>query len=391
MHSPCFILSACRTPVGALNGSLGSVPATWLGAIVVREALRRAGVGPEDVDQVIMGNVLSAGVGQAPARQAALGAGLPKSVCTLTVNKVCGSGLKAVMLGAQAIATGEAEVVVAGGMESMSRAPYLLEEARGGYRLGHGQLVDSMIKDGLWDVYNDFHMGTAAEIIVERYGLTREVLDDFTLRSYERALAAQRGGGFKEEIVPVEVAQKDRKTLLVEEDECPRRLDREKMPALPPAFKQGGALTAANSSALSDGAAALVLASEARARGLRPMARITSQAESATQPELFSLAPIEAVRRVLEKSSLKKEDIDLFEINEAFASTVIAIIKELGLDPEKVNVKGGAIALGHPIGASGARVLTTLLYALRGRGAKRGIASLCIGGGEAVAVAVEML
>lgn len=392
MGSSCLILSACRTPIGAFGGSLGTLSAPRLGAVVVREALRMAKVGPAQVGQVIMGNVLSAGVGQAPARQAALWAELPDSVSTLTINKVCGSGLKAVMLGAQAIATGEAEVVVAGGMESMSLAPYLLGNARWGYRMGHAQLIDCVVKDGLWDVYNNFHMGMAAELLAEKYRLSRKDLDTFALWSYEKALKAQKQGGFKEEIVPVEVVGKDGKKFLVEEDECPKRLDREKMPTLPPSFKKDGGLTAANSSAISDAASALVLVSEdAKIKNLKPIARVLGQAESALAPELFSLAPVGAIKKLLEKTGLRLEDIDLFEINEAFASTGIAISRELELDLKRLNVKGGAIALGHPIGASGARILTTLLSALKEQGAKRGVASLCIGGGEAVAVAVEML
>ncbi|MFQ5862505.1 MAG: thiolase family protein [Candidatus Brocadiales bacterium] len=392
MSPPCVILSACRTPVGAFNGLLSTVPATKLGAIVVGEALERSrNLKSEDVDQVIMGNVLSAGLGQAPARQASLGAGLPPAVCTFTVSKVCGSGLKAVMLGAQSVSTGEAEVVIAGGMESMSRAPYILDHARTGYRLGHSYITDSMVHDGLWDVYNNYHMGTAAELLAERYEFSRKDLDDFAIQSYERALQAQREGRFAEEIVSVKAPGRDGKQEVVKEDECPRRFNRDKMPTLPPAFKDGGRLTAGNSSAISDGASALVLASEDRARslGVEPMAKIVAQAEAGLLPELFSLAPVTAIKKLLKKMGLTIKDIDLFEINEAFASTCLAISQELEVDPDRLNVKGGAIALGHPIGASGARVLTTLLYAMRERQVKRGLAALCIGGGEAVAVAVE--
>jgi acetyl-CoA C-acetyltransferase len=322
----------------------------------------------------------------------ALGCGLPLGTNALTVNKVCGSGLKAVMLGAQAILCGDSEVVLCGGMESMSRAPYLLEQGRWGYRIGHGGLIDSMVKDGLWDVYNNFHMGHAAELIAERYHISRKEADTLALQSYERAFQAQREGTFREELIPIELNQRGTK-ILVAEDECPKRLDRDKMPTLPPAFKEGGILTAANSSALSDGAAVVVLASEdwAKASGLKPMARILGYMEAAMAPELFSLAPVEAINKLLKKLNLDLKDINLFEINEAFASTCIAIYKELGLDMDKVNVRGGAIALGHPIGASGARILTTLLHALKGRSGSMGIASLCIGGGEAVALAIEII
>ena len=391
MNPPCVILSACRTPIGALNGRLSPLPATMLGAVVVGEAIRRAGIEPEAVNQVIMGNVLSAGLGQAPARQAALGAELPPSVSTLTVNKVCGSGLKAVMLGAQSISVGEAEVVVAGGMESMSRAPYMLDRARTGYRLGHSYILDSMICDGLWDVYKNYHMGAAAEIIAERYKFTREDLDNFAIRSYEKTLQAQREGRFDREIVSVEVPEGDRKQVVVKEDECPRRFNREGMAKLPPAFKDNGVLTPGNSSAISDGASALVVTSEDKAKslGIKPMARIVAQSEAGLIPELFSLAPVTAIKGLLKKTGLTIKDIDLFEINEAFASTGLAISQELEIDPGRLNVKGGAIALGHPIGASGARILTTLLYAMEERRAKMGLASLCIGGGEAVAMMVE--
>ena len=386
------ILSAARSPIGGFGGSLSQIPATQLGAMAAKGAIQRSGIKTTDIEQVIMGNVLSAGLGQAPARQVALGCGLPISTNTLTVNKVCGSGLKAVMLGSQAILCGDAEVVLCGGMESMSRAPYLLEQGRWGYQIGHGSLADSMIKDGLWDVYNNFHMGHAAELIAERYRMSRKEADELALQSYERAIQAQKQGDFKEEIIPIEMTQQGKK-ILATEDECPRRLDRDKMAAISPVFKEGGVLTAANSSALSDGAAAVILASEDRAKrlGLRPMARILGYSEAAMAPELFSLAPVEAVNKLLRKLNLDVKDINLFEINEAFASTCIAIYRELGLDMDKVNIRGGAIALGHPIGASGARILTTLLHALKGLSGSRGIASLCIGGGEAVALAVEMI
>jgi acetyl-CoA C-acetyltransferase len=386
------ILSAARTPIGSFAGSLSSIPAPQLGALVAKGAVQRAGIKTTEVEQVIMGNVLPAGLGQAPARQVALGCGLPITTSAVTVNKVCGSGLKAVMLGAQAILCGDAEAVLCGGMESMSRAPYLLEQGRWGYRLGHGPLIDSMIKDGLWDVYNNYHMGQAADLIAERYRISRKEADDLALMSYDRALKAQAQGAFREEIIPIEIDRQGKK-VLVAEDECPKRLDKEKMLALPPVFKEGGILTPANSSAISDGAAAGILASEDKTKrsGLKPMARILGYSEAAMAPELFSLAPVEAINKLLRKLNLTVKDIQLFEINEAFASTCIAIYRELGLDLDKVNAKGGAIALGHPIGASGARILTTLLYALKGRAGAKGIASLCIGGGEAVALAVEIV
>lgn len=395
MNLPCVILSACRTPIGALSGGLSALPATMLGAVVVDEAIQRANIEPEKVKQVILGNVLSAGLGQGPARQAALGAQLPPSVSALTVNKVCGSGLKAVMLAERLISAGEEGIIVAGGMESMSRAPYILDRARAGYRLGHGYLIDSMVSDGLWDVYKNYHMGTAAEIIAERYKFSREDVDNFAIQSYEKAERAQREGDFGEEIVPVEtpakVPVKDDGTVTVMEDECPSRYDKDAIQKLPAAFKDGGVLTPGNSSEIGDGASALALVSEARAEdlGIRPMARIIAQAEVGLLPELFSLAPVTAIKDLLKKTGLTVKDIDLFEIHEAFASTCLAISQELELDPEKLNIRGGAIAMGHPIGASGARILTTLLYAMKERGAKRGIASLCIGGGEAVALAVE--
>ncbi len=387
------IASAVRTPIGSFNGSLSSIPATKLGGVVIKEAIERAGIESSEVDQVIMGNVLTAGLGQAPARQAAIGAGLPISVNALTINKVCGSGLKAVMLAAQAIMTGDAEVIVAGGMESMSRAPYLLEQARTGYHLGDGKIIDSMIKDGLWDVYNNFHMGMAAEIIAERYDLSRQELDEFALESYEKTFKSQKDGGFKEEIVAIEVPKRKGEPVIVDGDEEPKKLNREKVPRLNSPFKKGGIITAANASSISDGAAALVVMSEdkANASGIKPMTRIIGQAEFSLEPELFSIAPVGAVKKVLDKTGLSIGDIDLFEINEAFASTVLAIQKDLRLDLATVNVKGGAIALGHPIGASGARILTTLLYAMKENKAKRGLASPCIGGGESVAVVVEMI
>lgn len=383
------IVSACRTPIGSFGGTLSLLSATQLGSIVIKEAVKRAGIDKGGVEEVIMGNVLSAGLGQAPARQAALGAGLPNSVECTTINKVCGSGLKSVMLASQAIMLGDAEVIVAGGMESMSNAPYLLEKARTGYRLGHGQLIDSMIKDGLWDVYNDFHMGNAAELCAKEYNITREAQDEYAVMSYKRALEAQEKGYFKEEIVPVEIPQKRGEPITVDEE--PKRVKFEKIPTLRPAFQKEGTVTAANASSINDGAAALVVMSEEKAKrmGITPIARIIGQASTAKAPEWFTTAPADVISKVLKKTGLAKDDIDLFEINEAFAVVSLVVNKLLQLDPEKVNIHGGAVALGHPIGASGARILTTLLYAMKRRNVKRGLAALCIGGGEASAVVVE--
>ncbi len=386
------IVSAVRTAIGTFQGSLSSVPAPRLGARVIEEALKKAGVAKDAVDEVIMGNVLTAGEGQAPARQAALFAGVPESVTCMTINKVCGSGLKAVMLAAQAIQCGDADVVVAGGMESMSNVPYLLEKARTGYRMGHGQLVDGMIKDGLWDVYNDFHMGNAAELCAKECNIPRESQDAFAKQSFERALKAQTDGAFKEEIVPVTI--KDKKgELLITEDEGPKKANFEKMVTLKPAFQKDGTVTAANASSINDGAAALVVMSmeKAKSLGLRPLVRIVAQASSARKPEWFTTAPIDAIGKVLKKADLKLTDIDLFEINEAFAVVSLAAANELNIPQDKLNVHGGAIALGHPIGASGARILTTLIHAMGRHQRKRGMAAICIGGGEASAVIVERL
>jgi acetyl-CoA C-acetyltransferase len=387
------IVSAVRTPIGGLNGSLASVPATALGSIAIAEALVRAGVSGSEVDEAIMGNVLSAGVGQAPARQAALRAGLPNRVRCATVNKVCGSGLMAVMLGAQTIRLGEAAVVVAGGMESMSNAPYLLDRARSGYRMGHATLIDSMIKDGLWDATGDFHMGAAAERCAERFHISRAEQDEFAGTSYRRARSAELRGDFKKEIVAVTLAHKNGDSRVAEEDEEVKRFDAEKMRALKPAFRPDGTVTAGNSSSISDGAAALVLMAreKAQALGIRPLARIVGYASSAREPEWFTIAPADAIPSLLAKCGSALRDIDLFEINEAFAAASIAINRTLELDPEKVNVRGGAVALGHPIGASGARILTTLIHALIDLDKERGVASLCIGGGEAVALMVERM
>lgn len=393
MHEREVVLvGAARTPIGAFLGSLASLSAPKLGAIAIRAALERAGVRPERVDEVYMGNVIQAGVGQAPARQAAIFAGLPMSVPCTTVNKVCGSGLKTVMLAQSQIRAGEASLVVAGGMESMSNAPYLLEGARTGLKLGNAKLVDAMIKDGLWDVYREFHMGLGGEAVADCCGITREIQDDVALRSYTRALQAQAQGLFADEIVPVEVASAKGGPQIVERDETPRETTREALAKLRPAFKEGGTVTAGNASKLNDGAAAVVVAGADTAKelGLRPLARVVGQAQAARESELFLLAPALAVRRLLEKVGWTVADVDFFEINEAFAG-IEAVRRELEIPEAKFNPRGGAIALGHPIGASGARLLVTLLSTLRQTAGKRGVVSLCLGGGEAVALAVEAL
>ena len=385
------IVSAVRTPMGSFNGVFSPVPATKLGSIAIAEALNRIHVSPERVDDVYMGCVLSAGLGQAPARQASIGAGIPNSVGATTVNKVCGSSLKTVIMASQAIALGEATIVVAGGMENMTRAPYLLEKARQGYRLGHAELVDSLIKDGLWDVYNNFHMGDGGELCAAKYRLTRREVDDFALESYRRAQEAIATGTFKQEIVPVDVLQRKGETLTVTDDEEPNRVDLSKMRKLKPVFKEEGVLTVGNSPSCNDGAAALIVMAEEEAAhlGLASMARIIGYAGAALAPEWFTMAPVEAIKLVLKKTSLSISDIDLFEINEAFSAVSLAINRELGLDHKRVNVNGGAVALGHPIGATGARILTTLLHAMKVRDVHRGLAALCIGGGEALAMIVE--
>jgi acetyl-CoA C-acetyltransferase len=390
MHE-VVIVSACRTPIGAFGGALSGVPATRLGALVIAEALKRAGVANTLVNEVIMGNVLTAGEGQAPARQAAIYAGLPVSVECLTVNKVCGSGLKAIMLGAQAIALGDAEVVVAGGMESMSNAPYLLDKARTGYKMGNATVIDGMVKDGLWDPYHDYHMGNAAELCAKECHVSREAQDEFSIASYRRAQEAQRNGSFADEIVPVPLPQKSGDPLLVSEDEEPGKAKFEKMPSLKPAFQKDGTVTAANASKINDGAAAVVLMTKGRAEalGLKPLARIVASASAAKQPEWFTTAPVDVITKVLAKASLSKGEIDLFEINEAFAVVALAVTNQLGIDLARVNVNGGAVALGHPIGASGARILVTLLHAMKRRNARRGMAAICIGGGEAAGMIVE--
>jgi acetyl-CoA C-acetyltransferase len=385
------IASACRTPTGSFQGTLSGLTTPQLGSIVIKEAVKRAGISPQQVEEVFMGCVLTAGVGQAPARQAAILAGLPNSTPCTTINKVCGSGLKSVMLGALTIVAGEADIVVAGGMESMSNAPYLLDKARTGYRLGDGKIVDSMIKDGLWDAYNDFHMGSAAELCARECNIPRDAQDKYAALSYRRALEAMDKGYFKDEIVSVPVKVKDGSTILIEEDEEPRKVKFEKMAQLKPAFDKQGTITAANASKLNDGAAAVVLMAEETARKLRigPIATILSQASIAQAPEWFTTAPVSLIEKLLKKSGLRKEEIDLFEINEAFAVVSLAAEQMLDLDIEKVNIHGGAIALGHPIGATGARILTTLVYAMQRRSSHKGLAAICIGGGEAAGIIIE--
>jgi acetyl-CoA C-acetyltransferase len=386
------IVSAARTPTGKFLGALKGFTAPQLGALVVREAVRRAGVAPEEVDEVIMGCVVQAGLGQNPARQAALHGGIPFGVSAVTINKVCGSGLKSVMMAAQGIQLGDAEVVVAGGMESMSNAPYLLKAAREGLRMGDGKLVDSMIHDGLWCAFENYHMGNTGEVVAERYGVTREEQDEYALNSHRKAAAAIRAGKFKDEILPVEIPQKKGAALVVDTDE-PVREDTslEALAKLRPAFRESGTVTAGNAPGVNDGASALVVTSEERARqlGLEPLARVAAQATSGIQPELVMMAPVEAIRKVLRKAGWSLGEVDLIELNEAFSVQAIAIIRELGLDPERVNVNGGAVALGHAIGQSGSRLLTTMLYEMRRRNARRGLAALCLGGGNAVALAVE--
>ncbi|UCD37482.1 MAG: acetyl-CoA C-acyltransferase [Fidelibacterota bacterium] len=385
------ITSFTRTPIGSFLGNLSSISAVQLGSVAITAALERSGLAPEQVDEVIMGHVLTAGVGQAPARQAALGAGLPDHVEALTVNKVCGSGMKAVMLAAQAIQTGDAQVIVAGGMESMSNVPYYLHGARQGVRMGSRELVDGMVHDGLRDVYSQLHMGSCAEMCVKERRYTRDQQDEYTVRSYKRALAAQDGGLFEAEIVPVEVPQRRGDPVVVDKDEEPARVNFDKIPTLKPVFNQDGTITAANASTINDGAAAVVVMSAAKAEelGIEPVARIVGQAAAAQAPEWFTTAPAKAVDKVLRKTDLSIKDIELFEVNEAFAVVALAAIDELGLDPDIVNVHGGAVALGHPIGASGARILVTLLSAMKQRDLRRGLAAICIGGGEAAALIVE--
>ncbi len=387
------IISGCRTPVGKFQGSLSDLSAPQLGAIVVREAVKRGELDATQVDECIMGNVVSAGLGQNPARQAAIFGGLAPAVGAMTINKVCGSGLKAVALAAQAVQTGNSSIVVAGGMESMTNAPYLLPQARKGYRLGNAQVVDSMVHDGLWDIYNNYHMGITGENVAEKYGITREEQDEFALNSHRKALAAIRECRFKSQIVPVEIpAKKGEAPVLFEKDEGPREdTTIEVLRSLKPAFKKDGTVTAGNAPGVNDGAAAVVVTSAKRAKelGRAPMVRIVAQATSGVEPKWVMMAPVGAVRQIWEKTGWKNQDVDLYELNEAFSVQALGVIRELGLDLNKVNVNGGAVAIGHPIGASGARVLVTLIYEMIRRNARRGIAALCLGGGNAVAMAVE--
>ncbi len=386
------ILSATRTPIGAFLGSLSDQTAPQLGAIVIKEAVRRAGIEASAVSEVIMGNVLTGGVGQAPARQATIFAGLPNSVPAMTINKVCGSGLKSVMLADQALTCGDADIVVAGGQESMSNAPYILPNARTGLKMGNSSLVDLMIHDGLWDVYNNYHMGIAAELCADTCSISRVEQDEYTIRSYELAIAAQKNGYYNDEIIPVTIQSK-KETRVVSEDEEPSKVRFEKIPTLRPVFKSDGTITAANASSIDDGASALVIASEQKAKelGAKPLARIIAHASFAQSPELFTTAPISGIEKVLAKAGMTLDQIDLFEINEAFAVVSIATKNQLGIPLEKINIHGGAIALGHPIGASGARILTTLIYALKRVGKRYGLATLCIGGGEASAMIIEIV
>jgi acetyl-CoA C-acetyltransferase len=388
------IVSAVRTPTGKFLGALKGFTAPQLGALAIAEAVRRSGIDPTVIDECIMGNVVGAGLGQSPARQAALAAGLPAHVAALTINKVCGSGLKAVMLAAQGIATGDVDIVVAGGMESMSNCPYLLPRVREGLRMGSGEVVDSMIHDGLWCAIEQCHMGNAGETVAEMYKVSRQAQDTYAANSHRKAAAATEAGYFEDEIVPVSVPQRKGEPLRVDRDESIRPgTTVESLGALKPAFKSGGSVTAGNAAAINDGAAALVVMAATRAKGLgiRPLARIVGQATSGLPPKLVLMTPVEAVQRVAQKVGWELHDVDLFELNEAFSVQAVAVLGELGIDAEKVNVHGGAVALGHAIGSSGARILTTLLYALARRGLKRGIATLCLGGGNGVALAIERI
>jgi len=384
------IVSAKRTPIGAFGGSLASLTAGQLGSIAIKAVLEDSKISPDLIDEVIMGNVLTAGLGQAPARQAALFAGLPEKTECMTINKVCGSGLKAVMLAAQAIQTDNADIVVAGGQESMSNTPYILDKARNGYRLGNGEVIDSMVKDGLWDVYNNVHMGSCAEACAKEFNFSREELDEFAINSYKKALEAQKSGRFKDEIIDVKV-KAGREEIVVNTDEEPGKVKFEKIPSLKTVFDKNGVVTAANASSINDGGAALLVMSEDKAKelGLKPLVEIIAQSSAAKDPMHFTTAPADSINKVLKKASLKISDIDLFEINEAFAVVSLANNKLLGLDGSNVNVNGGAVALGHPIGASGARVLVTLIHEMKKRNSTYGLASLCIGGGEAAALIVK--
>ncbi|MGB8863149.1 MAG: acetyl-CoA C-acetyltransferase [Candidatus Sulfotelmatobacter sp.] len=388
------IISGCRTAVGKFQGSLTDLSASQLGAVVVREAVKRAGLNSDQVDECIMGNVLPAGLGQNPARQAAIFAGLSPATGAMTINKVCGSGLKAVALAAQAVQTGNSSIVVAGGMESMTNAPYLLPQARKGYRLGNGKVIDSMVHDGLWDIYNDYHMGITGESVAEKYGITREEQDEFAVNSHRKAVAAMKECRFKSQIVPVELPAKKKgeAPVLFEKDESPREdTTVEVLRALKPAFKKDGTVTAGNAPGVNDGAAAVVVTSAQRAKelGTQTIVRIVAQATRGVEPKWVMMAPVDAVRKIWKRTGWENEDVDLYELNEAFSVQALGVMRELGLDPDRVNVNGGAVAIGHPIGASGARVLVTLIYEMARRDAKRGIAALCLGGGNAVAMAVE--
>jgi len=392
--SEVFITGAVRTPLGRFLGGLSGIPAPRLGAMVVAEALKRSGVGPDQVEEVIMGNVVTAGLGQNPARQASIYGGVTETAGALTINKVCGSGLKAVSIGAQAIMLGDADIIVAGGMENMSAAPYILRQARTGYRLNDGAIVDTMVFDGLWDIYNNFHMGNTAELVSEKYKVSREEMDEYAYNSHRKAVEAHEQGRFKDEMMPVEIPQKKGEPVRIDRDEGPRPdSSLAGMAKLKPVFKQGGTITAGNASQISDGAAAMVLLSERKVKELKakPIARVTGYATGGMKPEWVMMAPTVAIPKLLAKTGLTIDDFDAIELNEAFAVQPCAVMKELKMDPKKVNLNGGAVALGHPIGCSGARILVTLLYVLKHTGGKRGLASLCLGGGNAVALSVEML
>lgn len=394
MSEEIVIGSAVRTPIGRFQGALTSFSAPTLGSLVVKEAVKRAGIKPELVDEVIMGNVISAGLGQNPARQAALWGGIPNSVGAVTINKVCGSGLKSAMIAAQSIKAGDAQIIVAGGMESMTNGPYLIRTARSGQRLGDGKLVDAMVFDGLWDIHNDFHMGMTAELVSDKYKIPREKQDEFALGSHQKAIKATKEGNFKEEILPVEVPQRKGPPITFDKDEGPREdTSLEKLARLKPAFKKDGTVTAGNASQISDAASATVVMSAHRATqlGIKPLCRITGYATGGLAPEWVMMAPLEAIKNLLARTKMKIDEFDLVELNEAFAVQGVALIRELKLDPAKMNVHGGAVALGHPIGCSGARVLTTLIYALKDRKLKKGLAALCLGGANAVAMSIEMM
>lgn len=386
-----YIVAATRTPIGAFGGVLSSLTATQLGAIVIKEAVKRAGIKPEHVQEVFMGNVLSANAGQAPVTQASIYSGLPNTTPGTTINKVCASGMKAIMLGAQSIMLGDNDVVVAGGMESMSNVPYYLEKARNGYRLGHGQITDGLVKDGLWDVYNNYHMGNATELCASTKNISREAQDEYAINSYKRSAAAYAAGLFKDEIVPVEIAQKGKDPLIVSEDEEYKKVDFSKIPTLKPAFQKDGTVTAANASKLNDGASCVLLMSKEKANelGVKPLARIVSFADAQQAPEWFTTAPSKALPKAVAKAGLNIGDIDFFEINEAFSAVAIANNMEMNLDPAKVNINGGAVALGHPLGSSGCRIVVTLVHVLKQKKGRYGAAGICNGGGGASALVIE--